>query len=65
MKPNEEIKQIRNKLKLSQKAIAKKIGGKCNRNIYADYELGRTRLPADVYIKVKKLDKTKPGAGQP
>ena len=64
MEPNKEIKSIRNKLSLSQREIAAIIG--TNRNIYADYEIGRTRLPADIYIKIKALyrrKKNKKGQG--
>lgn len=48
-----EMRSIREALGVSQRVMADMIG--TNRNIYADYELGRTRLPADIYIKVKSL----------
>lgn len=52
-----EIRAIRESLGVSQRVMADIIG--TNRNIYADYELGRTRLPADVYVRVKSLSRKK------
>lgn len=58
MKLNDHMRTIRKGLGISQRVMAERLG--TNRNIYADYELGRTRLPADVYVKALALAATKP-----
>lgn len=53
MEPKQEIRAIRTSLNISQAAISKALG--IPRSQYADYELGRIRLPADIYVRVKAM----------
>lgn len=48
-----EIKTIRKGLGLKQREIAAKLN--MNQFTYANYEVGRTMPPADVYLKIKAL----------
>jgi len=57
MKASESLKQIRSELRLTQHAFALLLG--INRDAYANYEIGRNRCPADVYIRATELSKTK------
>jgi DNA-binding transcriptional regulator YiaG len=50
---NAEVKSIRLGLNLSQRAIAELINS--SRQKIADYERGRARLPADIYLRIKAL----------
>jgi transcriptional regulator with XRE-family HTH domain len=57
-----QIKFIRQGLGITQKELADKVNKlkskkakKLNRQKVADYELGRTRIPADDFIKIQSL----------
>ena len=50
----DEIKAIRKQLGYSQATLAALIPD-CNRQKIADYENNRSRLPADIYLKIKEL----------
>ena len=53
MKIASEIKEIRNKLGITQAELAKKINS--NRFNIANYETNRAVPPATIYIKIKNL----------
>jgi len=57
MELNEEVKHIRNQLGFSQRALGMAIGkdGKSARNHISDIELGRKKLSAEDYLKIKRL----------
>ena len=50
-----EIKKIRSRLGLSQRALGEAIGK--NRDAIKDIELGRKRLLVEDYLKIKELYK--------